>query len=67
MKFLGRFDPKARSAFFLNRVEGFEPFEIAMIQNREESEVLADISHCAEALSTKWTEFSRAAGVPAEA
>jgi RNA polymerase sigma factor (sigma-70 family) len=35
--------PLQRQAFILNVLDGFEPFEIAMIQNRSESEVLDDI------------------------
>ncbi|MEQ8821922.1 MAG: hypothetical protein RLY93_16935 [Sumerlaeia bacterium] len=42
--------PKARSAFFLNRVEGFEAHEIANIQDRSETEVLNDIQLCVDTL-----------------
>jgi RNA polymerase sigma factor (sigma-70 family) len=35
--------PLQRQAFILNVLDGFEPFEIAMIQNRPESAVLDDI------------------------
>src|SRR5690606_3443784 len=50
MKYLGMFHSKARSAFYLNRIEGFEPYEIAMIQNRDEEKVREDIAKCVEAL-----------------
>ncbi len=39
-------NPFARSAFLLNRVEGFEAYEIAWIQEREEKDVLKDIEEC---------------------
>ena len=42
--------PNARSAFLLNRVEGFELYEIAWIQERPEKEVLRDIRLCEERL-----------------
>ena len=50
LKRLAGFPPKARSAFFLNLMEGFEPFEIGMMQGREEAKVLADVEACREAL-----------------
>ncbi len=40
----------ARSAFLLERVEGFEPYEIGWMQDRSEDEVKADIHHCEEIL-----------------
>ena len=43
---LSKESPFARSAFLLNRVEGFEAYEIAWIQNRSEDEVLKDIQTC---------------------
>jgi DNA-directed RNA polymerase specialized sigma24 family protein len=58
LKFLGNFHSKARSAFYLNRVEGFEPFEIAMIQNRDEPTVLRDIAACVEALRQGWSQIA---------
>lgn len=39
-------NPFARSAFLLNRVEGFEAYEIAWIQERDEKAVLKDIEEC---------------------
>jgi len=42
--------PHARSAFLLDRVEGFEIYEIAWIQERTEAEVLRDIKKCEERL-----------------
>lgn len=50
LKRLAGFHKKARSAFFLNRVEGFEPYEIAMIQNRSEADVVRDVAECVSAL-----------------
>jgi DNA-directed RNA polymerase specialized sigma24 family protein len=40
----------ARSAFLLERIEGFEPYEIAWMQARPEQEVLGDIRRCEEIL-----------------
>lgn len=53
MRALSSLPAKARSAFFLGRIEGFELFEIAMIQNREEEEVKADIEKCVELLKSE--------------
>ncbi len=50
LKMLSGFHSKARSAFFLNRVEGFEIYEIAMMQNRDGEKVQADIQACIESL-----------------
>ena len=36
----------ARSAFLLERMEGFEPYEIAWMQDRKEEEVRKDIEKC---------------------
>jgi len=36
----------ARSAFLLERMEGFEPYEIAWMQDRAEEEVKSDIQQC---------------------
>ena len=40
----------ARSAFLLERMEGFEPYEIAWMQGRAEEEVRGDIQQCEEIL-----------------
>jgi DNA-directed RNA polymerase specialized sigma24 family protein len=40
----------ARSAFLLQRMEGFEPYEIAWMQDRSEEEVHRDIQACEELL-----------------
>jgi DNA-directed RNA polymerase specialized sigma24 family protein len=40
----------ARSAFLLERMEGFEPYEIAWMQDRSEEEVRSDIQRCEEIL-----------------
>lgn len=50
LKHLSQFQRKARSAFFLNRFEGFDIYEVAMIQGRSEEEVQSDIQQCAHAL-----------------
>jgi DNA-directed RNA polymerase specialized sigma24 family protein len=36
----------ARSAFLLERMEGFEPYEVAWMQDRKEEEVRSDIEQC---------------------
>lgn len=59
LKYLANFHAKARSAFFLNRVEGFELFEIAMIQNRSEEQVQEDITECAVALRDGWLKLGK--------
>ncbi len=41
---------QARSAFLLERMEGFEPYEIAWMQNRTEDEVSGDIQRCEKIL-----------------
>lgn len=41
----------ARSAFLLERMEGFEPYEIAWMQDRAEEEVKMDIQRCQDILS----------------
>jgi DNA-binding protein HU-beta len=61
LKHLGRFHSKARSAFFLSRIEGFEPFEIAMIQNRSEEDVARDVERCAQALQQGYQRQTRGA------
>jgi DNA-directed RNA polymerase specialized sigma24 family protein len=43
----------ARSAFLLERMEGFEPYEIAWMQDRSEEEVSIDIEQCEEILRKK--------------
>ncbi|MDK2970883.1 MAG: hypothetical protein PWP23_638 [Candidatus Sumerlaeota bacterium] len=58
LKYLGNFHSKARAAFYLTRVEGFEPYEVAMIQNREEKNVREDISQCLEALRKGWSQVA---------
>ncbi len=45
----------ARSAFLLERMEGFEPYEIAWMQNRSEEEVSRDVKQCEEIL---WEKLS---------
>ena len=40
----------ARSAFLLERMEGFEPYEIAWMQDRAEEEIKSDIQQCEEIL-----------------
>jgi len=47
---LSRAAPPMRSAFLLNRVEGFDVFEIALMQGREEKEIADDIRKCEELL-----------------
>ena len=47
---LSRLTPAARSAFLLNRVEGFEVYEIALMQDRAEEEISRDILLCEEQL-----------------
>ncbi|MCB2156937.1 hypothetical protein KQI84_18830 [bacterium] len=59
LKYLANFHAKARSAFFLNRVEGFDIYEIAMIQNRSEDQVKKDIDECAVALREGWQKMER--------
>lgn len=66
LKFLADFPAKSRTAFYLNRVEGFEPFEIAMIQDRDEKEVESDISSCAKTLLERWEKHSKDSGEPKE-
>lgn len=58
LKYLGGFNSKARSAFYLNRVEGFDAYEIAMIQNRDEAAVLKDVDQCMEALREGWKSLA---------
>lgn len=53
---LSSFAPEARTAFMLSRFEGFDLFEIAMIQDRSEEVVLSDIDSCATALQEGWTK-----------
>jgi DNA-directed RNA polymerase specialized sigma24 family protein len=43
---LGAVGALARSAFLLERMEGFEPYEIAWMQDRSEQEVSKDIQRC---------------------
>jgi len=43
-------DVSARSAFLLSRVEGFDAFEIAWMQERDEEEVATDIMRCEDCL-----------------
>lgn len=57
LKYLGRFPSKARTAFFLHRIEGFEPYEIAMIQNRPEEAVKRDVADCLATLRTGWKQL----------
>jgi len=57
LKHLTPFHSKARSAFFLNRMEGFETYEIAMIQNRQEEAVRNDIEACVKALREEWIKL----------
>lgn len=57
LKYLGRFPSKARTAFFLHRIEGFEPYEIAMIQNRPESAVTRDVADCLTTLRNGWKQL----------
>lgn len=63
LKHLGGFHSKARSAFYLNRVEGFETYEIAMIQNREEDVVKADIEACVRTLQSGWNQVDSGSSV----
>jgi hypothetical protein len=57
LKYLGRFPSKARTAFFLHRIEGFEPYEIAMIQNRAEDAVKRDVADCLTTLRNGWKQL----------
>jgi len=43
---LSRVSSVARSAFLLERMEGFEPYEIAWMQDRTEEEVSKDVEQC---------------------
>lgn len=61
LKNLGNFHAKARSAFFLNRVEGFDLYEIAMIQNRDEAAVMKDIEECVKTLREGWERIHKEA------
>ncbi len=47
---LSSVDASARSAFLLNRVEGFEAYEIAWMQERGEEQVATDILRCEDCL-----------------
>ena len=67
LKNLGGFHKKARSAFFLNKIEGFELFEIAMIQNRKETEVQEDIVKCVQHLKESWADLHKRFAERAEA
>lgn len=60
LKYLGRFPSKARTAFFLHRIEGFEPYEIAMIQNRPEAAVKRDVADCLTTLRNGWNQLRTA-------
>ncbi len=59
LKNLAGFHSKARSAFFLSKIEGFELFEIAMIQNRSEDAVQEDIVKCVGYLKETWSELHK--------
>jgi len=55
---LSQLAPEARSSFLLHRVEGFEIFEIALMQDRGEEEIARDIQQCEEHLiktSSSWS------------
>jgi DNA-directed RNA polymerase specialized sigma24 family protein/ribosome-associated translation inhibitor RaiA len=67
LKFLAHHPAKARGAFFLNRMEGFEPFEIAMIQDRDEQAVRADIDTCIHTLQEGWNRLIAGELAPAKA
>jgi DNA-directed RNA polymerase specialized sigma24 family protein len=47
---LSKASPLARSAFLLERMEGFEPYEIAWMQDRSEEAVVEDLRRCEELL-----------------
>jgi RNA polymerase sigma factor (sigma-70 family) len=47
---LSQLEPRARSSFLLNRVEGFEIYEIALVQGRSEEEISRDIQRCEDHL-----------------
>jgi DNA-directed RNA polymerase specialized sigma24 family protein len=49
-RFLSAVGPLARSAFLLERMEGFEPYEISWMQDRPEEEVSKDIQRCEDVL-----------------
>jgi RNA polymerase sigma factor (sigma-70 family) len=51
--------PLQRQAFVLNVLEDFAPFEIAMIQDRPESEVAADIEEAKQVLRERLSAESR--------
>lgn len=59
LKNLAGFHSKARSAFFLSKIEGFELFEIAMMQNRSEEAVQEDIIKCVGYLKNSWSELHK--------
>jgi len=49
--------PEARSAFLLNRVEGFELYEIALMQDRSEEEISKDIIDCEDHLVQTYSSW----------
>ncbi len=55
---LSKLDPEARSSFLLNRVEGFEIFEIALMKSREEEEIARDIQRCEDHLIKTYSSGS---------
>lgn len=54
---LSKMEPRARSCFLLNRVEGFEVYEIALMQGREEEEVSKDIQGCEDFLIDSYSSW----------
>jgi len=55
---LSKVDPRARSCFLLNRVEGFEIYEIALMQDRGEEEISSDIQRCEDHLIKSYSSWS---------
>jgi len=55
---LSQLNPAARNSFLLNRVEGFEIFEIALMQDRAEEEIARDIERCEEHLVKTFPSWS---------
>jgi len=54
---LSRMDSEARSCFLLNRVEGFEVYEIALMQDRGEEEIARDIKRCEDFLVQSYSSW----------
>jgi DNA-directed RNA polymerase specialized sigma24 family protein len=55
---LSTVSPLVRGAFLLNRVEGFDIYEIALMQGRDEDQISKDIGTCEELLIKTYTSWS---------